>query len=85
MTQEELKEFFKDNKKVKGRLTSGEVATIAAELPSITLNMDRESQEYYYSIYMDDLKKVKNEHFLNDLKTLGFYLSDDFNFILLTI
>jgi hypothetical protein len=85
MTHEEIKEFFKSNKKVKGTLTTGEVVTIASELPSIELKIDRDSQEYYYSIPVSDLKKIKNEHFLNDLRTLGFYLSDDNNFLMLNI
>ena len=85
MTNEEIKEFFKSNKKVKGTLTTGEVVTIASELPSIELKIDRESQEYYYSIPVSDLKKIKNERFLNDLRTLGFYLSDDNNFLILNI
>jgi hypothetical protein len=85
MTNEEIKEFFKSNKKVKGTLTTGEVVTIASELPSIELKIDRESQEYYYSIPVSDLKKIKNERFLNDLRTLGFYLSDDNNFLMLNI
>ena len=63
MTHEEIKEFFKSNKKVKGTLTTGEVVTIASELPSIELKIDRDSQEYYYSIPVSDLKKIKNEHF----------------------
>ena len=85
MTHEEIKEFFKGNKKVKGTLTTGEVVTIASELPSIELKIDRDSQEYYYSIPVSDLKKIKNERFLNDLRTLGFYLSDDNNFLMLNI
>ena len=85
MTHEEIKEFFKSNKKVKGTLTTGEVVTIASELPSIELKIDRDSQEYYYSIPVSDLKKIKNEQFLNDLRTLGFYLSDDNNFLMLNI
>ena len=85
MTNEEIKEFFKSNKKVKGTLTTGEVVTIASELPSIELKIDRDSQEYYYSIPVSDLKKIKNERFLNDLRTLGFYLSDDNNFLMLNI
>ena len=85
MTHSELKRFFKGNSKVKGVLTSGEVATIMSELPSMKLEMDRDSQEYYYTIPMEDLKGVKNERFINDLKTLGFYVSDDDNFLCLTI
>lgn len=85
MTHEELKEFFKNNKKVKGRLSSGEVVTITSKLPSFNLMMDRDLQEYYYRVSMDDLKRIKNERFLNDLRTLGFYLSDDNNFLMLNI
>ncbi len=84
MTLVEIKEFFKDNEKACNTLTSGEVATIMASAPSMKLEMDRQSQEYYYSIDCNDLKNV-SEAFLNDLRTLGFYLSDDFKFLFLTL
>lgn len=84
MTQTELKEFFKDSIKTKGNLTSGEVATIMSEAPSLELKMDRDSQEYYYTINCSDLVNV-NDNFLKDLKTLGWSLGEDNNFLILFI
>ena len=85
MTIDEIKEFFKENKKMRGTLTSGEVATIMSVCPFLTLEMDRNSQEYYYSIKCEHLKSIEDKGFFNDLKTLGWSLSDDFNFLVLYV
>ncbi len=85
MTLDEIKEFFKDSKKVKGTLTSGEVATIMSVCPLLSLEMDRDSQEYYYRIKCEHLKDVDDKAFFNDLKTLGWSLSEDFSFLVLYI
>jgi hypothetical protein len=85
MTKEQIKDFFSTNTPSKGKLTSGEISTIMSSIPSFDLKMDRGSQEYYFSIDVSDLIDVKDEHFISDLRTLGFSLNEDSSFIILYV